>query len=38
MPQAVGVGNPAVVQHGDVPAGLTAASIRIDASDETSPQ
>ena len=38
VPPAVGVGTPAAVQHGDVAAGLAAASIRIDATYETSPQ
>ena len=38
VPQAVGVGNPAVVHHGDAAAGLAAASHRIDATYETPPQ
>jgi xanthine dehydrogenase YagR molybdenum-binding subunit len=38
VPQAVGVGNPAVAQHGDAVAGLAAASHRIDATYETPPQ
>src|ERR1700723_1705162 len=38
VPPAVGVGNPAVVHHGDVAAGLAAASSRIDATYETPPQ
>ena len=38
VPPAVGVGNPAEVHHGDVEAGLAAASIRIDATYETPPQ
>jgi len=38
LPPAVGVGNPAEVQHGDVAAGLAAAATRIDATYETSPQ
>src|SRR5262249_8839982 len=38
VPPAVGVGNPAVVQHGDVEAGLAAASTRIAATYETAPQ
>ncbi len=38
VPPAVGVGNPAEVHHGDVAAGLAAASTRIDATYETPPQ
>ena len=38
VPPAVGVGNPAEVQHGDVEAGLAAASSRIEATYETPPQ
>jgi xanthine dehydrogenase YagR molybdenum-binding subunit len=38
VPPAVGVGNPAVVHHGDVAAGLAAAATRIEATYETSPQ
>jgi xanthine dehydrogenase YagR molybdenum-binding subunit len=38
VPPAVGVGNPAEVHHGDVVAGLAAASIRIEATYETPPQ
>jgi xanthine dehydrogenase YagR molybdenum-binding subunit len=38
IPPAVGVGNPAAVQHGDVAAGLAAASIRIEATYETPAQ
>src|SRR5215813_14105290 len=37
-PPAVGVGNPAVVEHGDVEAGLAAAATSIDATYETPPQ
>src|SRR5262245_43312359 len=37
-PPAVGVGNPAVVAHGDVEAGLAAAAKSIDATYETPPQ
>jgi xanthine dehydrogenase YagR molybdenum-binding subunit len=38
IPPAVGVGNPSAVQHGDVEAGLQAASLRIDVTYETPPQ
>ena len=38
VPPAVGVGAPAVVEHGDVEAGLAAASHAIDATYETPPQ
>ena len=38
VPEAVGIGNPAVVQHGDVAAGLAAASSRIEATYETPAQ
>ncbi|HEY1945010.1 MAG TPA: xanthine dehydrogenase family protein molybdopterin-binding subunit [Roseiarcus sp.] len=38
VPPAVGIGNPAVVRRGDVEAGLTAASRRIEATYETAPQ
>src|SRR3954470_7574294 len=38
LPPAVGVGNPAEVHRGDVEAGLAAASKRIAATYETSPQ
>ena len=38
VPPAVGVGNPAAVQRGDVEAGLAAASSRIDATYETPAQ
>ena len=38
VPPAVGVGHPAEVQHGDVEAGLTAATKRIEATYETPPQ
>ena len=38
VPPAVGVGNPAVVEHGDVEAGLDAAARVIDAAYETPPQ
>jgi len=38
VPPAVGVGNPAVVEHGDVEVGLAAAAKTIDATYETPPQ
>ena len=38
VPPAVGIGNPSQVKHGDVEAGLAAASKRIDATYETSTQ
>jgi len=38
VPPTVGVGNPAVVEHGDVEAGLSAAAKTIDATYETPPQ
>jgi xanthine dehydrogenase YagR molybdenum-binding subunit len=38
VPPSVGVGNPAVVHHGDVEAGLAAASKRVQATYETAPQ
>ena len=38
VPPAVGVGNPAVAHHGDVEAGLAAASKKIEATYETPPQ
>ena len=38
VPPAVGVGHPAVVEHGDVEAGLAAAAKVIDATYETPPQ
>jgi xanthine dehydrogenase YagR molybdenum-binding subunit len=38
VPPAVGVGNPPVVEHGDVEAGLVAAAKVIDATYETPPQ
>ena len=38
VPPGVGVGNPAAVQHGDVEAGLAAASTRIEATYETAAQ
>src|ERR1019366_7758388 len=38
VPPAVGIGNPAVVDRGDVEAGLAAASTRIEATYETAPQ
>jgi xanthine dehydrogenase YagR molybdenum-binding subunit len=38
VPPAVGVGNPALVEHGDVEAGLAAAAKVIDATYETPPQ
>ena len=38
VPPAVGIGNPAEVQHGDVEAGLAIASRRIEATYETPPQ
>jgi xanthine dehydrogenase YagR molybdenum-binding subunit len=38
VPGAVGIGNPPEVRHGDVAAGLAAASTRIDASYETPAQ
>jgi xanthine dehydrogenase YagR molybdenum-binding subunit len=37
-PPSVGVGNPAVVQKGDVTAGLASAAVRIDATYETPAQ
>ena len=38
VPPVVGVGHPAVVEHGDVQAGLAAAAAMIDATYETPPQ
>jgi xanthine dehydrogenase YagR molybdenum-binding subunit len=38
VPPAVGVGHPALVEHGDVEAGLAAAAKVIDATYETPPQ
>jgi xanthine dehydrogenase YagR molybdenum-binding subunit len=38
LPPAVGVGNPAVVEHGDVEGGLAAAAKAIDVTYETPPQ
>jgi xanthine dehydrogenase YagR molybdenum-binding subunit len=38
VPPAVGVGNPARVDHGDVEAGLASASKQIEATYETAPQ
>jgi xanthine dehydrogenase YagR molybdenum-binding subunit len=38
VPLAVGVGNPATVEHGDVEAGLAAAAKAIDVTYETPPQ
>jgi xanthine dehydrogenase YagR molybdenum-binding subunit len=38
VPPAVGIGNPSQVRHGDVEAGLAAASKRIDATYETPAQ
>jgi xanthine dehydrogenase YagR molybdenum-binding subunit len=38
VPPAVGIGNPAEIQRGDVEAGLTAAVKRIEATYETPPQ
>src|SRR5580700_8979640 len=38
MPPAVGIGNPSVIEHGDVEAGLKAASKRIEATFETPAQ
>src|SRR5262249_28756547 len=38
VPPAVGVGNPARVDHGDVEAGLSTAAKRIEATYETPPQ
>jgi xanthine dehydrogenase YagR molybdenum-binding subunit len=38
VPPTVGVGNPSRVQHGDVAAGLAAASKRVEATYETAPQ
>jgi len=38
VPPAVGVGNPAVVEHGEVEAGLYAAAKQIDTTYETPPQ
>src|ERR1700761_9164491 len=38
VPPAVGVGNPAVEDHGDVEAGLSAATTHIEATYETPPQ
>ncbi len=38
VPPAVGVGGPAVVEHGDVEAGLATAAKAIDATYETPPQ
>src|SRR5262249_19862698 len=38
VPPAVGVGNPAVVEHGDVEAGLASAAKGIDLTYETPPQ
>src|SRR5689334_9482871 len=38
VPQGVGVGAPAIVEHGDVEAGFAAAATAIDATYETPPQ
>jgi xanthine dehydrogenase YagR molybdenum-binding subunit len=38
VPPAVGIGNPAIVEHGDVEAGLAAAAKAIDATYETPAQ
>jgi xanthine dehydrogenase YagR molybdenum-binding subunit len=38
VPAGVGIGNPAVVHHGDVKAGLAAASKQIEETYETAPQ
>ncbi len=38
VPAAIGIGNPAEVRHGDIEAGLAAASKRIEATYETSAQ
>jgi xanthine dehydrogenase YagR molybdenum-binding subunit len=38
VPPTIGIGNPSQVRHGDVEAGLAAASKRIDATYETSTQ
>jgi len=38
VPPAVGIGNPAIVEHGDVEAGLANAAYAIDATYETSAQ
>ncbi len=38
VPPAIGIGNPAEVRHGDIAAGLAAASKRIDATYETPAQ
>ena len=38
VPPAVGIGNPAIVEHGDVEAGLASAAHAIDASYETPAQ
>jgi xanthine dehydrogenase YagR molybdenum-binding subunit len=38
VPSTVGVGNPSQVRHGDIEAGLAAASQRIEATYETAPQ
>jgi xanthine dehydrogenase YagR molybdenum-binding subunit len=38
VPPAIGIGNPSVIERGDVEAGLAAASKRIDATFETPPQ
>src|ERR1700704_3191741 len=38
VPSAIGIGNPSEVRHGDVEAGLAAASRRIDATYETPTQ
>jgi xanthine dehydrogenase YagR molybdenum-binding subunit len=38
VPEGVGIGMPSGVSHGDVEAGLTAATFRIDASYDTPPQ
>jgi xanthine dehydrogenase YagR molybdenum-binding subunit len=38
IPPVVGIGSPAAVRHGDVEAGLAAASLRIDTSYETPAQ
>jgi xanthine dehydrogenase YagR molybdenum-binding subunit len=38
VPSTVGVGNPSRVRHGDIEAGLAAASKRIEATYETAPQ
>src|SRR5580700_11260628 len=38
VPPAIGIGNPSVIERGDVEAGLAAASKRIEATFETPPQ